>query len=105
MKKSIYLKTILVGLSFLTLVACKQKATSLEGYIDADYTYIASNTSGNLSQLFVRRGDKVTKDQLLFSLEAQPEKYEFQNAQAHVTHAVAEMKKQQLIVNYYATLF
>lgn len=53
---------------------------SYQGYIEGDYSYIASAVAGNLLQLFVVRGDKVTTNQTLFVLDPQPESDKLQEA-------------------------
>src|ERR1700722_193304 len=50
------------------LTGCQKQETTLQGYVDADYTYISSNAPGNLIQLFVYRGNAVIKGQHLFIL-------------------------------------
>jgi len=46
----------------------------VQGYVEADFVYVASPNSGRLEQLAVRRGETISKGQLLFELEKEPEK-------------------------------
>lgn len=57
------------------LSGCKDKHVHYNGYFDADLTYLSSDFSGRLSQLAVKRGESVKKDQLLFRLEQTSERY------------------------------
>ena len=52
---------------------CSRHSSQAQGYIEGDYTYIATSVSGALQQLFVDRGTWVKQGQLLFMLEPQPE--------------------------------
>lgn len=56
------------------IVSCSRSSSQeAQGYIEGRYTYVATPVSGVLKQLWVARGAHVDRDQLLFTLEAQPE--------------------------------
>lgn len=73
--QSVTIKTITVFLFILCLPACKEKNPSYNGYIDADLTYLSSDSSGRLAQLLVNRGQFVAKNQTLFKLEQTSDNY------------------------------
>ena len=102
--KLIYQKIAALIVGCLLIVGCEKHETNTQGYVDADYTYISSNYSGDLTELFVARGNPVKKGQLLFTLDAQPEKAQLQNAQAHVDEAMAQIQKQQIDFDYQTKL-
>ncbi len=62
--------------SFLLIVGCKDNRPQYNGYIDADLTYLSSNSAGRLSALLVHRGQHVKKNQPLFKLEQTREQYQ-----------------------------
>ena len=69
-------------LCFLVLLsACKGKHDNYNGYFDADLTYLSSDYGGRLTQLYVHRGQSVTKDTLLFKLDQTNEQYGVDNSQ------------------------
>lgn len=56
------------------LVACDSgNHPRFQGYVEGDYTYLASPYGGALVKLHVVRGQKVTKNQLLFELDPNPQ--------------------------------
>ena len=67
-------KFFLLFLVFL-LCACKQHGPHYNGYFDADFTYLSSDFAGRLKQLFIKRGEAVAKDTLLFKVERTSETY------------------------------
>ncbi|OGV46490.1 MAG: hemolysin D [Legionellales bacterium RIFCSPHIGHO2_12_FULL_42_9] len=67
-------KLILLVCLFL-LSSCGKGGLQYNGYIDADLTYLSSDFSGRLTNLFVRRGESVQKNQLLFKLEQTSEHF------------------------------
>ena len=62
------------ALLVVLLTACSQETPNIvQGYVEADFVYVASPGSGRLENLAVKRGDTVIKEQLLFELENEPE--------------------------------
>lgn len=87
------------------LLGCQQQYTSFQGYVDADYTYLSSSFSGKLIKLNVARGQEIKKDELLFVLEAQPEQYQLQSAEARATQAADQLVQQRADLNYQSILY
>ncbi|WP_392538043.1 HlyD family secretion protein [Legionella sp. 227] len=86
-------------------IACKEESNTLQGYIDADYTYISSSFSGNLISLDVTKGNKVQKGDLLFTLDIQPQEAQFKKAKANLIQALAQAKMKQTQLQYHKNLF
>ncbi len=87
-KKSI----ILLFLSTIILSGCSNNnQKSYQGYIEGNFTYIASQISGRLLKLDVKRGTKVTKNQPLFNLELKPQSDALFQAQAQLIAAKADL--------------
>ncbi len=64
---------VIVTLTLL-LCGCSDKASrEATGYVEGRFTYIATSVSGVLKQLLVARGAQVTKGQVLYALEEEPE--------------------------------
>lgn len=79
-------------LTSLLLNACSRQPTyQADGYIEGDYTYIATSVSGELKKLFVDKGTYVKKGDPLFSLDLEPE--------SDVYNATAENLKQAIKAN------
>ena len=57
----------------LVLTGCHQQSDDTIGYVNADFLYISSNASGNITQLNVQRGDTIKTQGSLFSLDPMPE--------------------------------
>lgn len=93
--KSPYVIVSLLLLPVFFLIGCKPKNHYIQGYVDARYVYVASNVSGRLKSLYVRRGNNVQLNQLLFNLELEPQKSELAQAQTQVTLAAAQLKSTQ----------
>lgn len=62
----------LAGLGLL-LASCSGSSKTLSGYIEGQYTYISSTSSGVLFRLAVQRGQPVKQGELLYVLDPQPE--------------------------------
>ncbi|MBV8803303.1 MAG: efflux RND transporter periplasmic adaptor subunit [Gammaproteobacteria bacterium] len=63
----------------------------LQGYIEGEYTYISSSVSGTLFSLNVSRGQQINKNQLLFTLDPQPDQAVMEAAQATVEQLQAQV--------------
>lgn len=58
----------------LLLLSCGHSGErSYQGYVEGDNIYLASPNSGILEKLLVQRGQLVSKGQLLFQLDAEPQ--------------------------------
>lgn len=64
--------------------------TVLSGYAEANMVYLASGSAGTLQTLAVQRGDRVTRGQPLFALEADAEAWAQRAAQARGERAQAQ---------------
>ncbi|MBX9598596.1 MAG: HlyD family efflux transporter periplasmic adaptor subunit [Burkholderiales bacterium] len=71
-------KSLLILICSTLLSACNQQTHSYNGYIDADLTYLSSDSGGRLSALAVTRGDTVNINQFLFRLDQGYESYGMQ---------------------------
>jgi HlyD family secretion protein len=65
---------VMVGAA-LSLTGCRPSAefAGYQGYLEAEYLYLASPFGGNLSELRVQRGEEVQAGQVLFRLDPEPE--------------------------------
>jgi len=86
-----YLPLRLVLLLFLSILCsgCNHN-NYFQGYVEGEYSYIASAVSGNLTQLLVDRGDKVVAGQPLFVLDPQPESDKLSQAKSTLAQAEQE---------------
>ncbi|CAM2751628.1 hemolysin D [Legionella steigerwaltii] len=96
---------LIVLILCITIVACKKENNSLQGYVDADYTYISSNFSGNLISLDTEKGNLVYKGDPLFTLDVQPQKSQLSKAKANLAHALVVTKLKQSDLDYQSNLF
>ncbi|GEM_PF-2202262 len=80
-------RRFLSGLAALCLAliptACREKQDPelFQGYLEAEYVYVASPYGGALRELQVSRGDEVKPGQPLFALDPEPEVLSLQEAQ------------------------
>jgi len=83
---------ILLWVPVLLLFGCSQeRAGVFQGYIEGEYVYVASTESGSLTELSVRRGDRVQTGQLLFRLDPEPQQSAFSEAEQRVIQAEARL--------------
>ncbi len=79
---------LLLTFCFLLLTSCETKEEStFQGYVEAEYLYIASPFAGRLDQLSVHRGQTVEANALLFILEHENEAAEVMQAEANLITA------------------
>lgn len=79
-------------LSFLACFGCHSHQNKpLSGYIEGQYTYIASGVSGTLFNLYVSRGQTVKQGDRLYQLDPQPDLAFMQAAEANVAQLVPEL--------------
>lgn len=76
----------------LALIACAPAADDapLSGYAEAELVYVAPTAAGVLQAVAVARGDRVTRGQLLYTLDADAEALGRQAAQARSERAQAQ---------------
>jgi HlyD family secretion protein len=84
-KKAVLLFTLLLAGCF------NGGSDHFQGYIEGQYTYLSSINSGRLQKLYVVRGQRVTRGQPLFALEAEPQNYEVNKAQATLQSEQAKL--------------
>lgn len=84
----IWLFTLLCS---LTCISCSRSTQPLSGYIEGEYTYIATSIAGTLFTLDVSRGQTVATNQLLFTLDPQPDKAAMEAAEANIKQLEAEI--------------
>ncbi len=92
------LRRPLVSFVLLALVVAGcQKAPddSVQGYVEGEFVYVGSPLGGTVQQLFVRRGDEVEAGQPLFTLDQTMEEAARDQAQAALTMAEADFKRQE----------
>ena len=78
------------GAAMLALAGCSQKAdTGYSGYVEAQSVSIAAPQSGWLTAVKVDRGDAVTPDELLFTLDATQAQTTLAGAENRATAAQA----------------
>ena len=82
----------IIGLSLLLpalfISGCNNNNEMIrQGYIEGDFTYVASQVGGTLNDLLVARGDKITKDQPLFKLDLSPQIDQENQAKANLAQA------------------
>lgn len=82
---------LLILAAILTIFACSQQASDrAQGYIEGHFTYLASNSSGKVETLFVRRGQRVKEGEVLANLEPQPESDTYQANVENLQQSIAE---------------
>lgn len=80
----------------LSLMGCgAEEKQTLEGYVEGEYIYLSVPQAGYLNQLAVARGERVEPGKTLFSLDANPENYALQEAEAK--HKSAQARVENLI--------
>jgi HlyD family secretion protein len=65
---------------------------SWNGYVEADYVYVAASTPGTIAMLPLREGDVVTKGQVLFTLSEEQYRAVLDAAEARVLAADAALQ-------------
>ncbi|MGH6891408.1 MAG: HlyD family secretion protein [Dongiaceae bacterium] len=80
----------LVVLAALTGCEPPEKA-GWQGYVEAEYTYVAPLESGRITALNVARGDQVAAGQKLFALEEDAERAARDQAEAELAQAEADL--------------
>lgn len=82
-----------IGLVLLAaLTGCERpEKAGWQGYVEAEYTYVAALESGRITALDVARGDQVTAGQTLFALEADAERAARDQAAAELAQAESDL--------------
>lgn len=75
-----------------SLAACEPAdVTGWQGYVEAEYTYVAPLESGRITELAVARGDLVKAGQTLFALEQDAERAARDQAAAELAQAESDL--------------
>lgn len=88
-------KLMFCVLFFLLNSACTNYEGQYSGYVEGEFVFVASAYAGHLTSLSVQRGDSVDPKQQLFTLDAEPELYQMN--QATETLRSMEYKLENLI--------
>lgn len=90
--------------------ACSPSGDHYAGYIEGEYTYISSGVTGTLFNLFVTRGQSVSKGAQLYALDPEPEasavkeeKAAIADLQAQVDYAKVHLARLQDLLQYKAS--
>lgn len=84
------------NLIILFCSGCSQSNSSISGYIEGEYTYVSSGISGTLFTQYVNRGQTIKKNDLLFSLDPEPEQSEVLAKKSQILDLAAQVKFAQL---------
>ena len=63
------MRNFFVLLLLLILAGCQTDTITLNGYVEGEYTYVTTTTSGLLKELNVQRGDVVKSQDQLFAID------------------------------------
>lgn len=87
-----YTRILLLAPALAALLACDRGTPDTwQGYVEAEYTYVAPLASGRITALDVARGDLVTAGQPLFALEDDAERAARDRAEAELAQAEADL--------------
>lgn len=67
------------------------RKAGFQGYLEGEYVYVSSPAGGEVTELWVRRGETVTNGQALFCLEEEPEQAAVDSARARLAEAEADL--------------
>lgn len=95
--RNLPVRLLLLGALATVFSGCQPKhQTSIPGYVEGDYVYVAAPVGGRLIALPVQRGQSVSPGDPLFELEPEPEATRLQEAQTRVVNAraiLADLRK------------
>lgn len=78
-----FIRVLVVLIFIVFLNGCRwQTHSSIQGYIEGKFTYIASQTSGTLQKIYVKEGDSITQGAPLFRLDSAPQAAQVKEAEA-----------------------
>src|SRR5262249_14883302 len=87
---------IVAAVICLLVGGCKKQPNAfVQGYVEGEFVYVSSPLGGTLQKLSVSRGDQVQAGQPLFALDETMEKAARDQAQAALTMAEADFKRQE----------
>lgn len=76
----------------LILAACGDKPRMTQGYVDADYLYLAAPQAGTVAQVMAQRGASVAADAPLLTLQQTPFTAARREAEGRLTTAQAQLR-------------
>ena len=83
-----YLRLSIAVIAALTLASCSDKPDNrLQGWVEAELVFVSPDEAGRVETLSVREGDEVTKESLLFSVDADLQQADVLAAEAGLTNA------------------
>lgn len=82
---------LLVLLAALLSACSHQDAGTYQGYVEGEFVYLGSSQSGKLSQLSVARGQTISANAPLFSLESDDETHALVQAEQQLAAARAQL--------------
>lgn len=83
---------LLTLLCCLVCSSCENNWTkAYPGYIEGEYTYIASGVAGTLFELYAKRGYLVKKGDLLYKLDPEPERANVETIKANITELQSQL--------------
>ena len=74
------------------LSACNRSDNTIQGYIEGELVYLSSPVGGEIAELKITRGDKITQGQMVAKLVDLPEVSQLHSAKAQATVAESELK-------------
>ena len=106
----VFLGFFILCLFIIITTSCGREERVVAGYIEGEYTYIASASAGTLFNLFVLRGQPVQAGALLYELDPEPEtstvevtKANIGDLQAQVALAKVQFDRQTKLFQQHAT--
>ncbi len=102
LKKTI--KTIMIIFPLVLLIGCEKQHKVVTGYIEGRLSFVSSERSGDLANLFVRRGDSVVAGQKLFLLEERPESDVIKQIQAEIANLLVKREQAKSTLAYDASV-
>ena len=80
----------------LTLLSCSNDNTDIfQGYVEGEFVYLSSSLGGKLTELKVKKGEKIRRGQHLFSLDHSLEKIIIAEAEANLNVAKSNLANLQ----------
>lgn len=86
-----FIKVVVLLFAVLFLFSCNSNEDELFGYVEGEYTYVATNANGLLKELLVTRGQEVTEGELLYTLDPEPEASSVKAAQASIINLKSQL--------------
>jgi HlyD family secretion protein len=81
------------------LAACsKPDDGALQGWVEADFIFVSPDEAGRVEKLYVREGDRASKGEMLFTVDADLQQADFAAAQASLNNAQQAYERAQALV-------